>query len=113
MHETVIASGLIRCIEEKARTAQARRILSLRVSVGALSGVVPEALAFAFEAMSPGTLAEGARLELEPCPVRCYCAGCASEFVADSAVWRCPRCQQLSTEVRAGRDLLLTQLEVE
>src|SRR5262245_50174965 len=46
------------------------RIIRLRLRVGALAGVVPEALAFAFEAMKPDTPAAHAELEIERVPAR-------------------------------------------
>ena len=49
---------------EQAQAAGAQRLLRVRLRIGALSGVVPEALTFAFEALTPGTLAEGAVRDL-------------------------------------------------
>ena len=43
-------------------------MLAIRLRIGALSGVVPEALEFAFEALRPGTLAEKAELAIESVP---------------------------------------------
>jgi hydrogenase nickel incorporation protein HypA/HybF len=79
----------------------------------ALSGVVPEALEFAFEALAPGTVAEGARLAVENVPARFWCRRCAREFQADDLLAVCPDCQEASGEIRAGRELELASLEIE
>ena len=46
--------------------------------------MVPDALAFAFEVLKEGTMAEGAKLEIEELPVRCYCRGCDRETALEN-----------------------------
>ena len=60
MHELSLAQALLDLAQ---KNAQGKRILALRVRVGALSGVVTDSLSFAFEMISRGTPAEGARLD--------------------------------------------------
>ncbi len=98
---------------EQAQQAGAKRVLVLKLRVGALSGVVPEALQFAFEALAPGTAAEGAQLAIEPVPARFWCVPCAREFTAEEMFAECPECHAPSAELRAGRDLQLASLEIE
>jgi len=98
---------------EQARQAGAKRIYLLRLRVGALSGAVPEALQFAFEALSSGTLMEGAELGIEEVPARFYCRICSAEFTAGRMYSECPNCQQASGEIRAGRELELASMEIE
>ncbi len=98
---------------EKAREADAKRVLVIRLRIGVLSGVVPEALQFAFEALAPGTAAEGAALAVENVPARFWCAPCASEFTADDLFAECPQCHTPSTELRSGRELQVSALEIE
>ena len=98
---------------EKAQQAGAKRIMVLRLRIGALSGVVPDALRFAFESLAPGTQAEGAELAIEEVPARFWCADCASEFESETMFADCPRCQAPSAELRAGREMELTSMEIE
>ena len=56
---------LLDLAERHRAAAGAARILALRVEVGALSGVVPEALAAAFPLCAHGTPAADAELRLE------------------------------------------------
>ena len=58
----------------EARRAGAVRVHQIRLRVGVLSGVVPEALQFAFEALTAGTPAEGAILAIDDVPARFWCA---------------------------------------
>ena len=100
-------------VVEQAQGAGAQRVLRVRLRIGALSGVVPEALAFAFEALTPGTLAEGAELDIEPVPARFWCAACAREFESDNLFADCPGCQRPSGDLRAGREMELASLEID
>lgn len=98
---------------DSARQAGAQRVLAIRLRIGSLSGVVPEALQFAFEALATGTAADGAELAIEHVPARFWCATCASEFGADDLFSECPRCGIPSTELRAGRELQVASLEID
>lgn len=98
---------------EKAQQAGAKRIIVLRLRIGALSGVVPDALRFAFESLAPGTRAEGAELAIEHIPARFWCADCAGEFESETMFADCPRCHAPSGELRAGREMELTSMEIE
>lgn len=52
-------------VELAEEAAQGQRILSLQVRLGRASCVTAEALGFCFELACAGSLAEGARLELQ------------------------------------------------
>ncbi|HMP77675.1 MAG TPA: hydrogenase maturation nickel metallochaperone HypA [Kiritimatiellia bacterium] len=112
MHEFGIAENILEAAQEAARANGARRIEVVRVRVGALSGVVEEALRFAFDSLANGTPAAGARLEIEPAPVRCYCDGCNTEFAATPLHYECPACGRASSDIRGGRELNLIAIEV-
>lgn len=63
MHEAKLCLSLIDLALERLREGE--RIVRLRVQVGDLSGVVPQALLGAFPICAGGTPAEGAFLALE------------------------------------------------
>lgn len=112
MHEFGIAEGVLKVALDTARQHQAQKIEVVRLRIGALAGVVDEALTFAFAALAEDTPAQGARLVIEAVPVTCYCESCAREFEAPRFSYRCPACQSLSREVRRGRELELISIEV-
>lgn len=95
-----------------AQAEGAQQIHRLQLQVGELSGVDPDALAFAFDVVSSGTLAEKAELELIRIPVRCYCSSCQQMFQPSGWIYECPRCRQLSADIRQGRTLELASLEI-
>lgn len=98
---------------EHARQAGAKRVLGIRLRIGELSGVVPDALEFAFEAVTAGTPAEGATLAVDSVPARFWCAQCRREFASGTLFSDCPECRTPSHELRAGRELELASLEID
>ena len=113
MHELSIMQSALSMALDQARQAGARQVLVIRLRIGALSGVAPDALQFAFEALAPGTLAEQAELAIEPVPARFWCADCRGEFASDDLFAECPGCHRPSGELRAGRELEVASLEIE
>ena len=113
MHELSIMQSALDQVLEKARQAGASRVHAIRLRIGALSGVVPDALQFAFEALADGTPAQGAQLLIEDAPARFWCAACSHEFEANRMFAECPDCHRPSSELRAGREMELTSLEVD
>ena len=95
---------------ERTRAVGATRIHRLRLRVGALSGVVPEALEFAFAALSPRGPAAGAVLEIEPVPAVYRCEACRAEFEAEEASTACPRCGGPGPRLSRGLELELAIL---
>jgi hydrogenase nickel incorporation protein HypA/HybF len=112
MHEIGLMQAALSVALDYAQTQGAQQIHRLQLQVGELSGVDPDALAFAFDVVSNGTLAEKAELELIAIPVSCYCSSCQQMFHPSDWVYECPCCHQLSADIRQGRALELTSLEI-
>jgi hydrogenase nickel incorporation protein HypA/HybF len=112
MHEVSIMAQTLEIATEYAYNQGANQIHRLKMRIGALSGVVSEALNFAFDVVTKGTIAEGARLEIEIVPVVCYCLHCQIEFQPTNLFYECPQCDRLSNKIIAGREIELTSLEV-
>lgn len=113
MHELSIAESALQVALNRARNEGASRILRMVVRVGALSGVDSEALRFAFEAILPGTAAEGAELQIEPVSPLAYCHDCERDFVPDMEhFFECPTCGRMCSTIKQGRELDLVRLEM-
>jgi hydrogenase nickel incorporation protein HypA/HybF len=65
MHEHALIADLIRKIETIARENNARRVVKVKLRLGALSHMSPEHMREHFAAAAQGTLAQGAVLESE------------------------------------------------
>ena len=112
MHEVSIIQSMLDIAFEQSQSQGANQIHQLNLRVGTISGVIPEALRFAFESCVQGTIAADAKLEIEWIKAICYCHQCHAEFTPHDWVYICPRCDRLSHEIRQGRELQLVSLEV-
>jgi hydrogenase nickel incorporation protein HypA/HybF len=101
-------------VEQHAATRVGRRVTRVVLRIGALAGIDPEAMRFAFDVVSKGTVADGAEFEIEAVPVSVYCLSCEREFPGDARdfIFTCPDCGDLSGEVRRGRELELSRIEL-
>jgi len=113
MHEVSIAMGLIKMLEDETKKHGAARVTQVNVRIGELSACVPDSLQFAFEASTEGTVAQGAELNIEVVPAKGRCGGCDIEFHVEDAIFLCPQCNQIVSEIISGRELELTNFEAE
>ena len=65
MHELAITEGIVTEVTEKLPD---KKITLVRLEIGALSGVVADALRFSFDLVTEGTNMAGARLEIIESP---------------------------------------------
>ncbi|GAA4488245.1 hydrogenase maturation nickel metallochaperone HypA [Rhodococcus olei] len=108
MHELAIAQSVVEAVCERAGD---RRVHSVRVAVGELCAVVPDSMQFCFELVTAGTVAEGARLDIE-IPAGCgRCRSCGAEFRLSDPILLCA-CGSADVEVRSGRELRIVSMEV-
>jgi len=88
-----------------------RLVTTVRVKVGRLAGVVPEAMSFCFDLVTAGTTLEGAQLEIEQPPGAAHCRTCGDDFGLTDLVLLCP-CGSADVEVTTGRELQVSSVEV-
>jgi hydrogenase nickel incorporation protein HypA/HybF len=115
MHELSIAQGLIEVACEALSGCEPPpvRVRSVLIRVGALSGVVPEALQFCYGLSVQGTPLEGSRLSVEEQPVVVFCPRCLeNRILQDASRFRCPVCDTLTPQLIHGRELELISMEV-
>jgi hydrogenase nickel incorporation protein HypA/HybF len=114
MHDLSIAQSLIELACDAAAREGADPVSKVIVRIGALSGVVKEALEFSFCIAAEGTACDGAKLEIEEVGVTIACPKCrATKPLRDLFDWRCPDCGTPTPEVIAGRELDLAAIVVE
>lgn len=112
MHEVGLMREVIDAATAAAAAAGATRVHAVRLRVGRLAGVEPDALAFAFDVAAAGTPVEGAALSIDDVTVLCHCPRCDAEFAPPGFAFACPRCGDVSRDVRRGTELELASLEV-
>jgi hydrogenase nickel incorporation protein HypA/HybF len=113
VHELSIAISLVEIAEEEARR-RGVRVTGVHLRLGALSGVVKEALVSSYEMASYETPLQGSRLIVEEVPVVVYCAECGEERRLDSVqLFRCGICGSPTGDVRQGKEMEVVALEIE
>jgi hydrogenase nickel incorporation protein HypA/HybF len=113
VHELSLIASVFDVLEEKAREHGATRVVKVVLNVGTLSGAVPELLESAFDAFKKGTIAEDARLEIAPVPVKLRCPDCSGEAVREDTDFSCAACGSRRVEIVEGREIVVEKIELE
>lgn len=108
MHELSISQGIVESVCEAVPEGQ---VLVVTLEIGKLSGVVPEAVRFCFDACTKGTRLEGARLDIIDVLGRGRCGSCAQELDMEELITRCS-CGNPFLEVLRGQELRIRSVEV-
>jgi|SRR5215831_21208914 len=113
MHELSIANSIVEIAAAEAKRQHAAHVNTVYLRLGALSGVVSDALRFSYEAVCQGTPLAGSNLVIEELPVVVHCAACEAQRTVDSIQHLlCPVCGALTPDVVQGRELEVTALEI-
>ena len=116
MHELSIAVSLVDAASEEAAQAGAERVSAVHLKLGALSGVVRDALAFSFDIATENTMLEGAALNIKEVPAVAFCPRCQAEKqlteVHPAFRAACPACGTPTPELRQGKELEITAIEI-
>jgi hydrogenase nickel incorporation protein HypA/HybF len=114
VHETGIAQGILGSSVTAAEGADATRINTVFVTIGVLTEVMEDALQFAWEAIRPGTMAEGATLEVTMVDACSRCADCGHEWVHDRySGAKCPSCGGYLITLLRGREMKIDSLDID
>ena len=105
MHELSIAHAVVSTVVDALPTPDTR-VLQVRLRIGELSGIVPQALEFAYDVAADGTPLAGSRVVVVEVPAVVHCASCDldSELV-ERLFFACPVCGEPTGDVRGGHEL--------
>ncbi len=112
MHELGLTQNLVEVALEHAEREGATAISSIVLEIGVLSGVIPEAVEFAFEACSQGTLAADATLEIRHIPGLGHCLACGKQSEIQSLTDCCSHCGGYGLEILQGQEMNLIEMEI-
>lgn len=108
-----IMAGLLEIIQREARTQGFVRVARVGLEIGQLAGVEAEAMRFAFDVCTEGSVAEGAELEIEATEGVGRCAACARDFSLRSFQGSCPSCGGPELQIVSGKELRVKYLDVD
>ena len=108
-----IVSGVLDAVTQSAKEVGAEKVLAITLRIGDMTEVIDEALSFAFEALTEGTMCEGAKLDVIKVAPRSLCFECGEKFDHDRFHRVCPQCGSYETHLLQGRELSIESIEVE
>jgi hydrogenase nickel incorporation protein HypA/HybF len=113
MHELSIAMGIVDAALEEAQQ-RGVHVTGVHLRLGALAGVVKDALLFSYEVACQDTPLEGSRLIVEDVPVVVLCPRCDERKTLLSVQqFTCPDCGAPTGNIVQGKELEVFALEVE
>jgi len=111
MHEFSIVQNITEIVLDSARRHGVEHVSAVEVEVGQASGVVKEAMEFAWEAVQKGTLLNNTVLRLIHIPLKVKCGICQHQYMPDEMYESCPACGETNPEIIAGRELRVVAIE--
>jgi hydrogenase nickel incorporation protein HypA/HybF len=114
MHELSIAHNIIEIAISECKKAGYSKINSISIRIGRASGVMTDALLFAFDIAKKDSIAENAVLKYEETPVKGRCRECGTDSTVDDTIFVCcPSCGSYQFELLSGRELDIIEIDVE
>ena len=112
MHELGIVYHIIRDVENVVRANGVRRVSSVTLLLGEVSGVVPDLLLDAWRwAADKKSITEGAELIVEPVEAVTHCEACGCDYVTVEHGKTCPYCGSGETYLLQGQGVMIKQIE--
>jgi hydrogenase nickel incorporation protein HypA/HybF len=113
MHELSIAQSILDIVHEYVSESDRHRVRNVFVTIGALSGVVPDSLDFSFTAITAETPLQNAKLQIMHVPFTIQCNTCNAVSEQEAGLVLCPRCNGFDTRTLTGTELQVTEIEVD
>ncbi|MGD0961948.1 MAG: hydrogenase maturation nickel metallochaperone HypA [Methylomonas sp.] len=113
MHEMSLCESVLQILEQQAEAQQYRKVKTVWLEIGALSGIEIDALRFGFDVVAQGSLADGARLEILVAPGQAWCLPCGRNVAVRQRYDECPHCGSHQLQVNGGDQMRIKELEVE
>ena len=112
MHELSIAMSIVEMAQEEADHRGAR-VTAVHLKLGALSGVVADALLSSYEMAIADTPLQDSRLLIESVPVTIFCPTCRTQQLPRNIQNLCCRqCGAATPRVLSGREIEVSALEI-
>lgn len=111
MHEVSLMMSIMDIALQTAKQENAHRINRISLEVGSKSGVVVDALEFAFDMVTRNTIAEGSVLEIETVPLKGECLVCGHHFESTDFLV-CDKCGHFGKAI-SGQELNIKSIEVD
>jgi hydrogenase nickel incorporation protein HypA/HybF len=113
MHEMALTESIVEIVAEEVRKRRLARVRVVRLEIGVMASLEPEALRFCFDAAARGTVVEGATLDIVRREGEGRCLDCGETAPLDGRFGPCPACGGGRVEMTSGDELRIRELEVD
>lgn len=113
MHELSLCRAILDIINEHIAGKYCNRVKKITIEVGQLAAVDESALRFGFEAITKGTLAEQADLEIITLEGQAICEACQKIVTLRHYYDPCQTCGHFSLKITQGEEMRVKSLEIE
>lgn len=114
MHELSYITRMVSAALSAANENNIKRVDSMEIAVGEMTGLVPEYLERYYPAATEGSILEGSKLIIDFLPVKAECTDCGKVFAPSKEnAYKCPVCGSPRAKVLSGREFDLVRLSGE
>lgn len=113
MHEYGVTQSIIDTVVEEAEKNNVESIKYITLVIGDLSSIVDDSVQMYFDALSQGTVAEGAQLVFRRVKAQLQCRQCEKNFELEKGSFDCPGCGGLGRLTEIGKEFYIESIEVE
>lgn len=113
MHELSIALSIVELAEGEAKKANASLISKVEVEIGTMAGIDADALLFAWDSVTQGTIAQQSALVINSIQAEARCLECGKDFPVENFFVQCPDCGNYRYQFTKGKELRISSLIVD
>ena len=116
MHERPITESILNIVITYAEKNAVKKVMAINLRVGRLSDLEDEWIQRYFDYLSKGTVAEGAKLNIERTPIKLQCNLCATSYeveITNMSETACPGCGKKDSKLISGREYYIKDMEVQ
>ena len=112
MHEVALMEQTIAMLRTSVEANGIAHVAKVKMVVGRMTAVQPEALRFAFEVFSQQeSWLQGSLLEIEDKEITAGCLDCGTIYTVGDYRFVCPVCSGTSHKIESGRELYIDYYE--
>ena len=112
MHEYPVTLEIVRMAEDAARE-RGGRVRAVHLVCGEDSGCIGESIQMYFDAVSEGTLCEGATLTIRGVASLLRCDACGHLFKRKRYSFTCPQCGGDGPPTEIGKEFYIESVDIE
>ena len=113
MHELSIALRIVESLNEELAQEEDLTVSAVTIQVGALTGLVPEALQFSWDMATDNRRLHGSTLNIEWIDAAGFCPECELDpTITNLQSFRCPVYRTPIQQITGGNELEILMLEV-